>query len=197
MAIRLYIILGLVLAAALLAIGCQANNVKTSSSRFAAKPHVIGDWVGVPRLSENGAVYFAAQPTESGLKDLAENGVKIVVNLRSVKEMQTKVDFNEAIVVESLGMKYVHIPVVPSSFSPEDVDRLREVLDQVDMDMNQNSRILIHCASSNRVGGMWAAYLNRELGFDPDKAIEYGKHAGLRSDSMIKAAKHVMNKQVK
>ncbi|MCH8823636.1 MAG: protein tyrosine phosphatase family protein [Planctomycetes bacterium] len=194
MVIRLYIILGVALAVALLVIGCQANNVKTSSSRFAAMPRDIDDWVGVPQLSENGAVYFAGQPTESGLKDLAERGVKIVVNLRSIKEMQTKIDFNEAIVVESLGMKYVHIPVVPSSFSPEDVDRLREVLDQADLDMNHKSRILIHCASSNRVGGMWAAYLNSELGFDPDKAIEYGKNAGLRGDSMINAAMRVISK---
>lgn len=194
MAIRLCIILCVALAVALLAIGCQAIKVETSSSRLAAAAYDIDDWVGVPRLSENGVIYFAGQPTEAGFRTLAQSSVKIVVNLRSIKEMQTKVDFNEAIVVESLGMKYVHIPIVPSSFSPEDVDRLREVLDQVDLDRNQKSRILIHCASSNRVGGMWAAYLNRELGFAPDKAIEYGKNAGLRSDTMINAAMSVITK---
>ena len=157
-------------------------------------PRDIDDWVGVPQLSENGAVYFAGQPTDSGLKDLAERGVKIVVNLRTLKEVRSKIDFDEAAVVKSLGMKYIHIPVVPSSFSSMDVERLIEVLDQASIGTNKQSRILIHCASSNRVGAMWAAYLNRELGFDSDKAIEYGKKAGLRSDSMIEAAKRVIAK---
>lgn len=172
----------------MLAIGCQSNCKKSSATGFASTPHSIDDWVGVPRLSENDSVLFAGQPTEAGFKILADSGVKIVVNLRSIKEMQTKVEFDEAAVVKLLGMKYIHIPVVPSSFSSMDVDRLIEVLA-----MNQNTRILIHCASSNRVGAMWAAYLNRELGFDSDKAIEYGKNAGLRSDSMIDAAMRVMN----
>ena len=178
----------------MLAIGCQSHNVKSSSMGFAAQPHSIDDWVGVPRLSKNDSVFFAGQPTEAGFKMLADSGVKIVVNLRSVKEMQSKIDFDEAAVVKSLGMKYIHIPVVPSSFSSMDVERLIEVLDQASIGTNKQSRILIHCASSNRVGAMWAAYLNRELGFDSDKAIEYGKKAGLRSDSMIEAAKRVIAK---
>lgn len=178
----------------MLAIGCQSHNVKSSSMGFAAQPHSIDDWVGVPRLSKNDSVFFAGQPTEAGFKMLADSGVKFVVNLRSIKEMQTKVDFDEAAVVKSLGMKYIHIPVVPSSFSSMDVDRVIEVLDQASMDTNKQSRILIHCASSNRVGAMWAAYLNRELGFDSDKAIEYGKNAGLNSDSMIDAAMRVIAK---
>lgn len=181
--------LSIALAITLFAVGCVSHNTGTVRSEIAAKPYPIDDWVGVPRLSKSASVYFSGQPTQEGLKALSDSGVKIVVNLRSTKEMQTKVDFNEAIVVESLGMKYVHIPVMPSSFSPEDVDRLREVLA-----MNQNTQILIHCASSNRVGGMWAAYLNRELGFDVDKAIKHGKNAGLRSDSMINATKRVMIK---
>lgn len=179
---------------ALLAIGCQANNEKSLSLSFAAQPRSIEDWHGVPRLSENGSVLFAGQPTQAGLKILADRGVKIIVNLRSVKEMQTAVDFDEANFVASLGMKYVHIPMIPSTFRSEDVARLKEVLDKASTDENQNPAIFIHCKSSNRVGGIWASYLNSELGFDVDKAIEYGKNAGLRSDSMISAAKRVMNK---
>ncbi len=175
------------------AIGCQANSDKSLPLKFAAQPHSIEDWQGVPRLSENGAVLFAGQPTQDGLRTLAKSGVKIVINLRSVNEMQSVVDLDEAEFVNSLGMEYVHIPMTPSAFSSQDVTRLKEVLDKASTNENQNPAILIHCKSSNRVGGMWAVYLNSELGFDTDKAIEYGKNAGLRSDSMISATKRVMN----
>lgn len=186
--------LSIALAIASLVVGCISHNTGATRSIIAVKPYPIDDWVGVPKLSKSASIYFAGQPTQEGLKALSDRGVKIVVNLRSVKEMQTAVDFDEAVFVKELGMKYVHIPMTPSTFSSKDVARLKEVLDLASIGTNKQSRILIHCASSNRVGAMWAAYLNRELGFDSDKAIEYGKNAGLRSDSMIEAAKRVIAK---
>ena len=52
---------------------------------------------------------------------------------------------------------------------------------------------VIHRRSSNRCGGLWAAFLHETYRFKVSKAIEYGKLAGLRSESMIQATKRVMD----
>ncbi|MEE9129367.1 MAG: sulfur transferase domain-containing protein [Phycisphaerales bacterium] len=156
-------------------------------------PQDIGDWEGVPRLSRAWNVLFAGQPMEEGFRLLAERGVKIVVNLRPNAEMQRAVDFDEATFVESLGMEYVHIPMTPATFSADDVARLKAVIYRLGAIPPERFRFVIHCRSSNRCGGLWAAFLHETYRFKESKAIEYGKLAGLRSESMIEATKRVMN----
>ena len=46
------------------------------------------------------------------------------------------------------------IPVTPKSFSADVVDRFAKALDEA-----SGGGVLVHCASSNRAGGIWAAYL--------------------------------------
>ncbi|MEE8295852.1 MAG: sulfur transferase domain-containing protein, partial [Sphingomonadales bacterium] len=48
------------------------------------------------------------QPSEDDLKKFAEEGFGLVINLRRPGEFD---DFDEAEVVENLGMKYINIPV--------------------------------------------------------------------------------------
>lgn len=57
--------------------------------------------------------------------------------------------------------------------------------------------MLIHCASSNRVGGLWAAYPVRYCGYGIDEAIRLGGAAGRSRQSMIDAAKRVVEKDEK
>ena len=76
--------------------------------------------------------------------------------------------------------------MVPSTFSTDDIDRLAAIIDEAE------GRVLIHCASSNRVGGLWAAYLHRHRGYDLEEAIELGMAAGLRPGRMIEAVKRVV-----
>ena len=52
--------------------------------------------------------------------------------------------------------------------------------------------VLVHCGSSNRAGGLWAAYLARERGFTIDDAIARGREAGLSRESMIEAVRRVV-----
>src|ERR1700726_1253878 len=61
-------------------------------------------------------VYRGAQPTNSGFKDLAERGIKTVVDLRDVGE-HSQADEQKA--VTDLGMQYVSIPMQGMS-TPKD-----------------------------------------------------------------------------
>ena len=173
-------------------VGCQTY-ADIQYGPFVAPPREIEDWEGVPRLSRAWNVLFAGQPTEEGFSLLAERGVTVVVNLRPDAEMQRAVDFAEATLVESLGMEYVHIPMTPSTFSADDVARLQAVIYRPGAIPPERFRLVIHCRSSNRCGALWAAFLHDDYGFDESKAIQYGKSAGLRSESMIEATKRVMN----
>src|SRR3954469_13058022 len=59
---------------------------------------------GVPRFQQFGKSTFrGGQPTVKGFQELKSNGIRTVINLR--------VEDDERELVESLGMKYVHIPI--------------------------------------------------------------------------------------
>jgi protein tyrosine phosphatase (PTP) superfamily phosphohydrolase (DUF442 family) len=45
--------------------------------------------------------------------------------------------------------------------------------------------VLLHCATSNRVGALYYAWLVLEKGVEPKAALERGKAAGLRSPELI------------
>ncbi len=138
----------------------------------------VTDWGGVKNLSHDSGLYFGGQPTAEAFGTAQEMGVKVVVNLRSDHEMAA-MDFDEAALVERLGMKYVAIPITSESFGPADTDALKEVLGKT------SGPVLIHCASSNRVGALWAMYLHRHRGVALDDALARGRQAGLRSEALV------------
>ncbi len=182
----------LTLVVGVLLFGCQSYIIGDPDP-LTMPPQEIEDWEGVPRLSGLGDVLFAGQPTEEGFRLLAERGVNVVINLRPDAEMERTMEFDEPALVESLGMEYVHIPMTPSTFSAADVARLKAVINRPARVPGEQPSFVIHCRSSNRCGALWAAFLHDDYGFDESKAIEYGKSAGLRSESMIEATKRVMD----
>ena len=138
----------------------------------------VTDWGGVKNLSHDGGVFFGGQPTADAFGTAQKMGVKVVVNLRSDQEMAA-MDFDEAELVERLGMKYEAIPFTPKTFGPADTDALKEVLRKT------SGPVLIHCASSNRVGALWAMYLHRHRGVALGDAIALGRKAGLQSEGLV------------
>ena len=174
-----------------LLIGCEVDSVFWGP--LVSAPSEVDDWEGVPRLSRVGNVLFAGQPTEEGFRLLAEHGVNVVINLRPESEMQRTLEFDEPALIESLGMEYVHIPMTPATFSADDVERLQAVMNRPAKISGEQPSFIIHCRSSNRCGGLWAAFVHENYRFKESKALEYGKRAGLRSDSMIEATKRVMD----
>ena len=149
----------------------------------------LEDWEGIRNLAHEGDIYFGGQPDEETLRRMKDElGIKLVVNLRPDSEM-TRVDFDEPALAAELDMEYCSIPLSPDSFSASDIQKFVEALNEVE------GPILIHCASSNRVGGFWATYLVLERDAEIEDALEHGKAAGLRAGSMTDAAMRVIGER--
>ena len=124
-------------------------------------------------------VYFAGQPSQTDLAEYAKLGVKTVVNLRMPAEME-KLGFDEAGAAKAAGMKYVNVPF---SGMPSDGD-----LAKIYAELNKSGegKVLMHCASSNRVGVAWASFRGAEHGLPAEAALSEGKAAGLKSPALEK-----------
>ncbi len=128
----------------------------------------------------------AGQPAPEALGKLRDLGFRTVVNLRTEKEGAPE----ERAVVEAQGLRYVWVPVTADSFSLADVEAVEKVLHDP-----SSGPVLLHCASSNRVGGMWAAIQARE-GKTLDEALAAGRVAGLHSPEMEAAVRRVVGSPV-
>ena len=127
-------------------------------------------------------VYFAGQPERSDFEQYAKLGVKTVINLRQPSEMET-VGFDEAATVKADGMRYLSVPNGRRSS-----ERLRSQEDFSILDKAGDEKVLLHCASSSRVGFAWALYRGAH-GLTADEAIAEGKSAGMKSPVLEKLAR--------
>ncbi|MDX1490781.1 MAG: sulfur transferase domain-containing protein [Pseudohongiellaceae bacterium] len=118
-------------------------------------------------------ILTSGQPTQEQLQVLANSGVKHIVNLRPVAEQE----WDEAAYVESLGMQYHSIPVAGAAgVSVANAQSLDELLNSLN-----GQPLLVHCASSNRVGALRALAASINEGAPLESAIATGKDWGLRS----------------
>ncbi len=112
------------------------------------------------------------QPTEEQFRALQLEGFDVVVNMRPNAELQ---DFPEQAIVESTGMVYEHLPILgPQDISFENSKRLAEILDQY-----TGKNIVVHCASGNRVGALFALkafYIDQH---DLETSLQIGDQHGL------------------
>ncbi|HEV8448776.1 MAG TPA: sulfur transferase domain-containing protein [Gemmatimonadaceae bacterium] len=123
-------------------------------------------------------VFIAGQPTEKGLGTVHDRGVTTVVNLRSPQEM-ARIPFDEAKVVEKLGMKYVYIPMRGTPdfpYSPAALDTFAKVM------KSANGKVLLHCTIAWRASHLWAAYLIRERGIPVKDALDNARAINLMDD---------------
>lgn len=112
------------------------------------------------------------QPSLADLVKLKAQGVQTVVSLRPRAE---EGDFDEQAAVEGLGMSFIRLPIAGREGVTADVAH------QFDAIMNKlEGDALVHCASSNRVGAMFAlrAQMN---GASVEDALKLGEKAGLTS----------------
>ena len=124
-------------------------------------------------------VYFAGQPTQADLAEYAKLGVTTVVNLRMPAEME-KLGFDEAAAAKAAGLKYVNVPFTGMPTDGE--------LAKIYAELNKagDGKVLMHCASSNRVGVAWAAFRGTQHGLPAETAIAEGKAAGLKNPALEK-----------
>ena len=93
---------------------------------------------------------------------------------------------DERALVEAQGLRYVSIPVTADTFSLADIDAVEKILDDPSA-----APVLLHCASSNRVGAAWAVILARK-GRTLEEAEAAGRAAGLHSPQMEAAVRRVL-----
>jgi len=118
------------------------------------------------------------QPSISDLELFAKRGVKHVINLRSKGEFSL---FNEKEIVESLGMTYINLEI-------QGIEDLNQNKIKAFSKLLSNKETLVHCASGNRVGALFAldAYFVKNK--TADEAMYIGKITGLtRLESKVKS----------
>lgn len=123
----------------------------------------------------DGDMLICAQPSEELLRELADQGVRLVINCRTAREMTTA-GIAEAALVKRLGMKYAEIPMGGSEgYGPEQVAALARILDA----RGSDGKTLMHCASGGRSAQLWVAYLVKHQGLSVDAAEARVREAGM------------------
>ncbi|MGD8895593.1 MAG: sulfur transferase domain-containing protein [Acidobacteriota bacterium] len=174
---------GVTVAFAGLSVAASATAPKTAGPPAAPRPQRVE---GIEGLHENtyrdGRVIIAGQPSAAALGELRDLGVTAVVNVRTPPEMENRetVPFDEAAVVEGLGVEYVTIPLGGRDhpYSPAAVDAFAAVLDRTEGD------VLLHCGMAVRAAYLWVAYLVREKGVAVDEAWARGRAIAIGPDPL-------------
>ncbi|WP_196138275.1 beta-lactamase hydrolase domain-containing protein [Aliikangiella sp. G2MR2-5] len=120
---------------------------------------------------QNEKLMTGGQPSLKDLGLLKKNGYKVIINLRGEGE---SAGYNEKEEAERLGMAYVSIPVEGASgVNLENALALDKALKE------NEGKVLIHCASSNRVGALMAIIANKVEGKAIEESLEIGRKAGM------------------
>jgi len=115
----------------------------------------------------------AGRPSAEQFALAKERGVRTVVNLCPHSEPAA---YDEPSLIQELGLQYVNIPIAGAGDLNEDnARRLADALAQAE------GAALVHCASSNRVGALFALkafWLDKK---SAEEALAIGRAAGLKA----------------
>lgn len=111
--------------------------------------------------------YRGAQPKEHDYKDLAGLGIRTIIDLREDPEAY------EQPLVESLGMKYVHIPMIAKKYpTPEATELFLSTVNDP-----STGKFFVHCAGGrHRTGAMGAVYRFQYYHWDFEQVYTEMKH---------------------
>lgn len=119
-------------------------------------------------------LYRGQQPTDAGVKKLSELGVKTIVYLHHDKKQAA----HEQQLAESLGMRFVHIPMSAITVpSPAKIDQWLKVA------TDPAARpVFIHCQHGrDRTGALVGTYRIQHDGWSFDQAYAEMKQRGFRT----------------
>lgn len=121
-------------------------------------------------VSPVNGVTSAGQPDAAALEVFADAGYATVIDLRGEAEER---GFDEAALVEELGLHYVTLPIENGdAISFENARKLDALLQEYP------GPVLVHCGSGNRVGALLALRASLD-GADDDSALALGRAGGL------------------
>jgi uncharacterized protein (TIGR01244 family) len=142
---------------------------------------------GIPNATfPEPGVMAAGQPTGEQLQLLAEEGYRTVIDLRPAEEPH---GFDEPEAARLNGLAYVNIPVTSQTLDQATVGKFLETMKKAERP------VLLHCASSNRVGALYYAWLVLEKGVPAKAAMAKAKAAGLRSPELVEKAEKLVSER--
>jgi uncharacterized protein (TIGR01244 family) len=138
---------------------------------------VASAWAGsqnIPNFQKvNDQLYRGAQPTDQGFQDLAQLGIKTVIDLRDIGEHSQA---DEQKIVTGLGMRYVSIPM--HGLSTPEGDKVAAV--QALFNDTNSGPVFVHCKrGADRTGMVIAVYRISHDGWDNKKALSEAKSNGM------------------
>lgn len=139
--------------------------------RLTVADPVACDAPGLEVCRQTGDIVFSSQPSPATLQYFKDQGFTTVVSTRGLAELE----WDERALVESLGMRFVQIPMENPVLGITDaqVAALDSVL------AAQEGPTLLHCSSGNRVAGLWGTWLAERQGVDPAAALRLAELAGM------------------
>lgn len=114
-------------------------------------------------LEEN--LLTSGQPTREQFQAVADAGVQTVINLALSTSSNALPD--EGSLVSTLGMEYVHIPVVWEEPTRANLEQFFAA-----MKAQTGRKILVHCAANMRVSAFVALYRILQLGWQKETALK-------------------------
>ena len=126
-------------------------------------------------------LFRGAQPDLEGFKYLRELGIRTIINLREAKDGER---LHERAIVESLGMKYVNIPVKDGNF----FTRSRRIPPEAirwffqEIDASDSGPVFVHChRGADRTGALVSFYRIERHNWDSARAYTEARQIGMRS----------------
>jgi uncharacterized protein (TIGR01244 family) len=155
----------------LLGIAACARAPEAPSATAAA---TVAPALDLPNLARpQPGLYTAGKLARDDVAQLQAAGIRHVIDLTRDEETP---DFDEAAAVRAAGIRYDNLPIAGAQdLTRENVEAFDRLLD------TSTEPLLVHCASSNRVGALAALRAAWIEGKPVEVAIEEGRAWGLRS----------------
>ncbi len=145
----------------------QAEQGEQTSLRQVPKASDLSSYV--VNYNRASAMRATSGSMEKGAaSELAQKGIKVFIDLRQTEEGLSQVR-EEA---TKAGASYFNIPIGHQGITAAQVKEFTEVYESA------GAPVLIHCASGNRVGALWAAY-RLSKGVPSAVAFKEGDDAGI------------------
>lgn len=135
---------------------------------------------GVAPLTRVGRLLLAGQPSQDALGRMTDEGATVVVDLRLPSEQR---GFDEAAFVDELGLTYVNLGFGSAEALTDEI--FAEVRRRLAAHRAPGAGdLVLHCASSNRVGAVWLAGRVLDEGVDWTTAFAEAQRIGLHSPAL-------------
>ena len=113
----------------------------------------------------NDRLFTGGQPNEKDFTKLKKAGIETVINLALHDDPKYSLP-DERGIIESLGMEYIHIPVIFDDPTRSDLEKFFFA-----MRANETKHLLVHCAANYRVSAFLGIYWYTQKNWTEEKAF--------------------------